>query len=101
MGHVMRKPVLATCKQQRHRSACASAQSDQRICFRCLDSIIPLVSISEISSIYLVSVAAQAGLSLPWSQTPKTGFSRDEAHRDLCARFTTLRRLSISLGEAK
>ena len=41
---------------------------------RCLDSIIPLVSISEISSLYLVSVAAQAGLSLTWSQTPKTGF---------------------------
>ena len=40
----------------------------------CLDSIIPLVSISQISSLYLASVAAQAGLSLPWSQTPKTGF---------------------------
>ena len=41
---------------------------------RCLDSIIPLVSISEISSLYLASVAAQAGLSHSWSQTPKTGF---------------------------
>ena len=41
---------------------------------RCLDSIIPLVSIPEISILYLFSVAAQAGLSLPWSQTPKTGF---------------------------
>ena len=41
---------------------------------RCLVSIIPLVSITEISSHYLASVAAQAGLSLPWSQTPKTGF---------------------------
>ena len=41
---------------------------------RCLDSIIILVSISEISSLYLASVVAQAGLSLPWSQTPKTGF---------------------------
>ena len=41
---------------------------------RCLDSIIPLVSISEISRLYLSSVAAQADLSLPWSQTPKTGF---------------------------
>ena len=40
----------------------------------CLDSIIPLFSISEISRFYLASVAAQAGLSLPWSQTPKTGF---------------------------
>ena len=41
---------------------------------RCLDSIIPLVSISEISSLCLASVAAQAGLSLPCSQTPNTGF---------------------------
>ena len=31
----------------------------------CLDSIIPPVSISEMSSLYLASVAAQAGLSLP------------------------------------
>ena len=49
---------------------------------RCLDSIIPLVSISEISSLYVASVvaqaavAAQAGLNVPWSQTTRTGFSR-------------------------
>ena len=41
---------------------------------RCLDSVIPLVSISKISSLYLAPSAAQAGLSLPWSQIPKTGF---------------------------
>ena len=41
---------------------------------RSLDCIIPLVSISEISSLYLASVAAQADLSLTWSKTPKTGF---------------------------
>ena len=40
----------------------------------CLDSIISLVSISEISSLYLASVAEQAGLSLTWLKTPKTGF---------------------------
>ena len=41
---------------------------------RCLDSIIPLVFITAISNLYLASAAVQAGLSLPWSQTPKTGF---------------------------
>ena len=41
---------------------------------RCLDSMIPLVSISEISRLHLVSVAAQAGLCLTWLETPKTGF---------------------------
>ena len=32
-SHVMRKPVYAKCEQQRRRSACAPAQSDQRLCF--------------------------------------------------------------------
>ena len=50
MSHVMRKPVHAICEQQRRRSACASAQSDQRLCFRWLDSMIPLLAIAEISS---------------------------------------------------
>ena len=40
----------------------------------CLYSIISLVSISEISSLQLASVAVQASSSLSWSQTPKTGF---------------------------
>ena len=40
----------------------------------CLDSILPLVSIPEISSLYFASVDEQAGLCLTWSQTPKTGF---------------------------
>ena len=41
---------------------------------RCLDSMLPLVSISGISSLNLSSVAAQAGLSLPWSKSQKTVF---------------------------
>ena len=45
----------------------------------CLDSIVPLVSISEISSLYLASVAEQAGFCLTWSQTPEDRFSRDTA----------------------
>ena len=41
---------------------------------RCLDSIIHLVSISELASLYIASLTAQAGLSLTWSKTPNTGF---------------------------
>ena len=41
---------------------------------RCLDRIIPLLDIAEISRPYLVSLAEQAGLSITWSQTPKTSF---------------------------
>ena len=43
---------------------------------RCLDSIISLDSIAEISSLYLASVAAQAGLCLAWSETPEDTFCR-------------------------
>ena len=41
---------------------------------RCLNRIIPLLAISKIYKSWLVSVAEQAGLSLTWSETPKTGF---------------------------
>ena len=40
----------------------------------CLDSVISLVLISEISNLQLVSVAVQAGLGLTGSKTLKTGF---------------------------
>ena len=43
-------------------------------------SVIPLVSISKISSLYLVPVAEQTGFSLNWSKNPKDRLSRDEAH---------------------
>ena len=76
----MRKPVSAICERQRRRSACASAQSDQPFVVRCLDSILPLVSISAISSLYLASLAAPAGLCRTWSKNPENRFSRDETH---------------------
>ena len=43
---------------------------------RCLDSMISLDSIAEISRLYLASVAAQAGLCLAWSETPEDTFCR-------------------------
>ena len=43
---------------------------------RCLNSIISLDSIAEISSLWLASMAAQAGLCLAWSETPKDTFCR-------------------------
>ena len=32
MSRIMRNPVYVICEQQTRRSACASAQSDQRLC---------------------------------------------------------------------
>ena len=47
---------------------------------RCLGSIISLDSIAEISSLYLASVATQAGLCLAWSENPEDTFCRVVAH---------------------
>ena len=41
--------------------------------FRCLDSVMSLVSVTKISSLMLASVAEQASLSLTW-KLPKTRF---------------------------
>ena len=38
-----------------------------------------LVSVTNISSLMVASVAEQASLSLTWSETPKDTFSHDEA----------------------
>ena len=59
--------------------------------FRCLDNIIPLVSVSEISGLYLTFVPEQASLSLTWLQTLKTGFLvmrliSDQWHRGIASK---------------
>ena len=82
----MRKPVLAICEQQSCRSVCASAQSDQHLYFRCLDSSIPLVSISEISSLYLAPETEQAVLSYLVGN-PEDRFSRDGAQYKSCQKY--------------
>ena len=74
---VMRKPVLLchlqTTKDQislRIHSLISTSLH------RCLDSIIPLDSVSKIS-ICLASVDAQAGSSLAWLKTTEDSFSHD------------------------
>ena len=47
---------------------------------RCLDSIISLDSIAEISRLLLASVAAQAGMCLAWSETHEDTFCHVAAH---------------------
>ena len=36
------------CEQQRCRSACTAAQSDQHLCFRCLDSMLCILVIYKV-----------------------------------------------------
>ena len=51
-----------------------SREADQRLCFHYMDSTIPLLPKSEISSLMTSSVAVQPRLCRTWSITPKTGF---------------------------
>ena len=70
----MRKPVLPYANNKDADQPAHPRSLISAFVVRCLDSIIPLVSISKISSLYLASLAAQAGLCLTLLHTPKTGF---------------------------
>ena len=72
----MRKPAFCICENKDADQLPGNREADQRLCFRYIDSTIPLLSKSEISSLYSSSVAVQPGLCQTWSQTPKTGFLR-------------------------
>ena len=65
----MRKPDFCICENKDADQLRGNPEADQRLCFRYMDSAIPLLSKSEISS-----VAVQHGLCRIWSETPKTGF---------------------------
>ena len=70
----MRKPVLQYANNKGADQPAHPRSLTSAFVVRCLDSIISLVFITEISSLYRASVAEQAGLSLTWSHTPKTDF---------------------------
>ena len=70
LSQVVRKPVYVINEQQRRRSACASVQSDQRLC----RSLISMEATPNILILYLASEAEQAGLVFPGRRCPKTSF---------------------------
>ena len=72
----MRKPDFCICENKDADQLRGNREADQRLCFRYTDSIIPLLSKSEISNLYSSSVVVQPGLCRTWSETPKTGFHR-------------------------
>ena len=70
----MRKPDFCICEHKDADQLRGNREADQRLCFPYIDSTIPLLSKSEISSLYPSSVVVQPGLCGTWSETPKTGF---------------------------
>ena len=70
----MKKTTFCICENKDTDQLCGNRTADQRLCFRYIDSTIPLLPKSEMSSLSPSSVTAQTGLCLTWSETPKTGF---------------------------
>ena len=71
----MRKPTFCISDNKDADQLRGNRKADQRLCFRYIDSAIPLLSKSEISSLYPSSVAAQSGLCQTRSETRTLIFS--------------------------
>ena len=59
----MRKPTFCICESKDADQLRGSQKAEQCLCFRYIDSTIPLLPKSEISSLKPSSVAVQPGLS--------------------------------------
>ena len=76
----MTKLVFCISKNKDADQLRSNREDDQRLCFRYIDSKIPLLPKYEISSLWPSSVVVQPGLCGTWSETPKTCFYHNEAH---------------------
>ena len=74
MSLVMRKPAFCICENKDADQPRGNREADLCLYFRYTDGTIPILPKSEISSVYLSSVAVQPGLCQTRSETPKTGF---------------------------
>ena len=71
----MQKPTFCICENKDADQLCSNCEADQRLCFRYMDSTIPVLSDSTISSLLLSSVLVQLGLCQTWSETTVLVFS--------------------------
>ena len=80
MSYIMRKLVFAVCEQRRRRSACASRQSDERLCYS-------MPRYYNTSFFYIRNFKTLSNLCgcADWFESylvenPEDKFSRDKAH---------------------
>ena len=71
----MRKPTFGIGKNKDANQLRGNREADQRLCFRYINSAIPLFSKSEILSLLPSPVAVQPGLCRTWSGTRTFVFS--------------------------
>ena len=72
----MGKPTICIGENKDADQLRGNREADQRLCFRYMDSTIPLLPKSEISSFKPVSVLVQLGLCQTWSETTLLVFPR-------------------------
>ena len=74
----MRKPAFCICEKNKDTDQLrGNREAEQRLCFRNIDSTIPLLSQSKISSLKPYSVAVQPGLN------PEDRFSHNKAQMEI------------------
>ena len=71
----MRKPTFCICENKDADQLRGNREADQRLCFRYIDSTVPLLSKCEILSLQPSSVAVQPGLCQTRSETRMLVFS--------------------------
>ena len=80
LSRVMRKPTFSLCENKDADQLRGNREADQRLCFRYIDSPIPLLSKSEISSLKPSSVTAYSLVCVGPGRKPECWFSHDAAH---------------------
>ena len=98
ISHIVRKPVYAICEQQRHRSACTSTQSDQRLCCS-------LPRLYNSSSFYIqnfkpLPIASFCGCT-GWFESYLAGNPEDRFSRDVALTILNQDRVDFSSSSQK
>ena len=96
MSLVMRNPVFCMCENKDADQLRSNCAADQRLCFRYIESTIPLLHKYENSCLLKSSVVVQPGLCRTWSETPKTGFLTTRLYNPLM--FLLWRSMIIWVG---
>ena len=94
MSRVTRKPTICICENKDADQLRGNREADQRLCFGYIDSTIPLLSKSEISSLKPSSVAVQPGLCGTRSETRMLVFPGRDSYFFMIGQICTL---SVSL----
>ena len=68
------KPAFCICENKNPDQLSSNSAFDLRLCFRNIDSTIPLLRKSEISSLQPSSVVVQPDLCRSWMETLETSF---------------------------